>query len=174
MEILTMRFPHLSETIFDHLDNQSLANCNIVSKTWSDYIGVQKFYSIRIIKKTVLGVSNKLSKQWFEVFKKANTCNIKELKSCLDQFLKENCFNEGCTPLHIAAGVGNIILYESIHELAKNKQPGTEDGTQPVFYAIRNGHVKMAELIIQMNDIKLSVGLLKLCGLYGLYRKNQL
>ena len=173
METLTMRFPHLSEMIFDYLDNQSLAKCKIVSKTWNIYIEEQKFYGIRIIKETVERF-HKLSNPWFEVFKKANTCNIKELKSCLDQFLKENCFNEGCTPLHIAAGVGNIILYESIHELAKNKQPGTEDGTQPIFYAIRNVHVKMAELIIQMNDIKLSVGLLKLCGLYGLYRKNQL
>ena len=171
MEILTMRFPHLSEMIFDHLDNQSLADCNIVSKTWSIYIGEQKFYAIRIIKETVLGVSNKLSKQWFEVFKKANTYNIMELKFCLDQFLKENCFNEGCTPLHIAAGVGNIFLYESIHELAKNKQQGTDDGSQPVFYAIRNGHVKMTELIIQMNDIKLPVGLIKLCAFN---RKHQL
>ena len=174
MEILTMRFPHLSEMIFDHLDNQSLANCNIVSKTWSIYIGEKKFYAIRIIKETVLNVSNKLSKPWFEVFKKANTNNIMKLRFCLDQFLKENCFNEGCTPLHIAAGVGNIFLYESIHELAKNKQPGTEDGTQPVFYAIRNGHVEMAELIIQKNDIKHTIGLLKLCGLCRLYKKHQL
>ena len=92
MEILTMRFPHLSEMIFDHLDNQSLANCNIVSKTWSIYIKEQKFYAIRIIKETVLNVSNKLSKPWFEVFKKANTDNLMEVKFCLDQFLKENCF----------------------------------------------------------------------------------
>ena len=42
-----MRFPHVSEIIFDHLDNQSLANCNIVSKTWSIYIREQKFYAIR-------------------------------------------------------------------------------------------------------------------------------
>ena len=172
METITLRFPHLSDLIFDQLDNQSLANCKIVSKTWSIYIGGQKFYAIRIIKETVLNVSNKLSKPWFEVFKKANTYNIMELKVCLDQFLKENCFNEGCTPLHIAAGVGNIFLYKSIHELTKNKQPGTEDGTQPIFYAIRNGHVKMADFIIQMNDIKLSIGLIKLCGLF--YKKHQL
>ena len=160
MEILTMRFPHLSEMIFDHLDNQSLADCNIVSKTWSIYIGEQKFYVIRIIKETVLGVSNKLSKQWFEVFKKANTYNIMELKFCLDQFLKENCFNEGCTPLHIAAGVGNIMLYESIHKLAKNKQPRLEKGLKlpPIAYAIRNGHVKMAEFITQLDSTTCKIG----------------
>ena len=172
MEILTMRFPHLSEMIFDHLDNQSLANCNIVSKTWSIYIREQKFYAIRIIKKSVLNVLNKLSKPWFEVFKKAsvlnmlnklskpwfevfkkaNTDNLLELKKCVDQFLTKQCFNEGCSPLHIAAGVGNIMLYESIHKLAKNKQPRTEWGIPPIVYAIRNDHVKMAEFITQLDS----------------------
>ena len=152
MEILAMRFPHLIEMIFDSLDDQSLANCNIVSKIWSILIRKQKFYAIRIIKKSVLNVLNKLSKPWFEVFKKANTDNLMELKKCVDQFLTKQCFNEGCSPLHIAAGVGNIMLYESIHKLAKNKQPRTEWGIPPIVYAIRNDHVKMAEFITQLDS----------------------
>ena len=100
---------------------------------------------MRIIKETV-------SKPWFEVFKKANTDNLMELKKCVDQFLTKQCFNEGCSPLHIAAGVGNIMLYESIHKLAKNKQPRTEWGIPPIVYAIRNDHVKMAEFITQLDS----------------------
>ena len=42
-----MRFPHLCDMIFDHLDNQSLVKCKIVSKTWIIYIEEQKFYGIR-------------------------------------------------------------------------------------------------------------------------------
>ena len=80
-----MRFPHLSEMIFDHLDNQSLANCKIVSKIWSIYIGEQKFYGIRIIRETIKKY-HKLSKPWFEVFKKGSTENIMDLKNCFDQF----------------------------------------------------------------------------------------
>ena len=156
MEILTMRFPHLSEMIFDHLDNQSLANCNIVSKTWSDNIGAQKFYAIRNIKE-IATEFHKLSKPWLEVFRKANTDNIIQLKNCVDQFLKENAFNEGCTPLHVAAGVGNIMLYESIHKLAKNKRPRTTENIPPIHYAIRNDHSKMVEIIVKMNDIKHSI-----------------
>ena len=53
METLNLRFPHLSEMIFDHLDNQSLSNCKNVRKTWSIYIGEQKFYGIRNIKEAV-------------------------------------------------------------------------------------------------------------------------
>ena len=44
METLNLKFPHLSELIFDHLDNQSLSHCKIVSKSWSIYIRDQKFY----------------------------------------------------------------------------------------------------------------------------------
>ena len=158
METLTLRFAHLSEMIFDHLDNQSIANCNIVSKTWSIYIIEQKFFVIRKIKETV-EKAQKLSKPWFEVFKKANTENIMELRNCVKQFygdgsLKVNCFNKGFTPLHIAAGVGNILLFQSIHKLAENKEPRTDDGFKPVICAIKNGHVKMAEFIIEMSAIE--------------------
>ena len=153
METLTIRFPHLSEVVFDYLDNQSLAKCTIVSKTWNIYIVEQKFYGIRIIKETVERF-HKLSNPWFEVFKKANTENIVELKNCFDQFDKQRKqkprrFVKEITPLHVSAGAGNILLYEAIHKLAKNKQPRTEDGLEPVIYAINRGHVKMALFIIE-------------------------
>ena len=157
METLNLRFPHLSEMIFDHLDNQSLSNCKIVCKTWSIYIGEQKFYGIRNIKETVKKF-HKLSKPWFEVFKKANTEIIMELRNFLNQLyekLRNNLtpcvlrINKEVTPLHICAGAGNILLYEAIHKIVKNKQPRTENGHEPIVYAVINGHVKMAEFIIQ-------------------------
>jgi ankyrin repeat protein len=156
MEVLTMRFSHLSEMIFDHLDNHSLANCKVVSKAWSIYIGEKKFYGIRIIKETVKKFYT-LSQPWFEVFKKANTENIIELKSCLDHFYEltkqkhHGVFkcNKEVTPLHVSAGAGNSLLYETIHKFAKNKQPKTEDGFEPVIYAINRSHEEMAVFIIK-------------------------
>ena len=151
-----MRFPHLSEMIFDHLDNQSLANCKVVGKIWRIYIEEQKFYGIRIIKQTVKKF-HKLSKSWFEVFKKGNTGTIMELRNCFDQFeerrrklkLHSVFINREVTPLHVSAGAGNILLYETIYKIAKNKQPRTEDGFEPVIYAISNYQVKMALFIIE-------------------------
>ena len=152
-----MRFPHLSEMIFDHLDNQSLANCKIVSKIWSIYIGEQKFYGIRIIRETIKKY-HKLSKPWFEVFKKGSTENIMDLKNCFDQFEERRRklqlnrvirLNREITPLHVSAGGGNILLYESMYKIAKNKQPRTEDGSEPVIYAISNYQVKMALFLIE-------------------------
>ena len=100
-----MRFPHLSDMIFDHLDNQSLVNCEIVSKTWSIYIGEQKFYGIRIIREKVKKYQ-KLTKPWFEVFKKANTETIMKLKNSFGQFKEArkqnpNEYNKEITPLLI-------------------------------------------------------------------------
>ena len=46
MEQVFLRFSHLSETIFDSLDDQSLANCKEVSKSWYFYIDTLKsFYN---------------------------------------------------------------------------------------------------------------------------------
>ena len=162
MEILTARFPHLSEMIFDHLDNRSLDNCKVVSKTWSIYIEEQKFYGIRVIKKIVFknfwGFGHekfhKLSKPWFEVLKKGSTDLIMQLRKCFDQFegrllLETVYINREVTPLHVSAGAGNILLYESILRIAKNKQPRTEDGFEPIIYAINNHRVKMALFIIE-------------------------
>ena len=157
MENVTLKFPHLSEMIFDHLENQSLANCDVVSKIWSIYIGEQKFYGIRIIKETVKKY-HKLSKPWFEVFKKGSTKNIMDLRNCFAQFEERRRklqldrvlrLNREVTPLHVSADGGNFLLYESIYKIAKNKQPKTEDGSEPVIYAIRNYQVEMALFLIE-------------------------
>ena len=50
MEEAFLRFPHLSENIFDSLDNKSLADCKEVSKSWYFYLDMQKFLQTRIIK----------------------------------------------------------------------------------------------------------------------------
>ena len=50
MEQAFLRFPHLSENIFDSLDNKSLVDSKEVSKSWYFYLDTQKFLQIRIIK----------------------------------------------------------------------------------------------------------------------------
>ena len=105
LENLMLRFSHLSETIFDHLDNQSLVNCKFISKELNAYLGQQKFHQIRIIKETV-SKFQELRQPWIDVFKTANTSTIMKLGYAVDQFYKKgrNYFNyKGITPLHVAA-----------------------------------------------------------------------
>ena len=54
MEEAFLRFPHLSERIFDSVDNKSLSNCKGVSKSWYDYLDAQKFLETRIIKSILI------------------------------------------------------------------------------------------------------------------------
>ena len=78
LENLMLRFPHLSEMIFDHLDNQSLVNCKLLSKELNTYLREQKFHQIRIIIETV-SKFQELRRPWIDVFKTANTITILKL-----------------------------------------------------------------------------------------------
>ena len=56
MEEVFLRFPHLSEDIFNHLDIETLANCEEASKVWFAHLDDQNFLRLRrveIIKKTI-------------------------------------------------------------------------------------------------------------------------
>ena len=48
------RFPHISEKIFDQLDDQNLVKCRRISKSWCNYIDNQKNLYIRIIKQSII------------------------------------------------------------------------------------------------------------------------
>ena len=47
LEIMMLRFPSLIQDIFEELDEKSLANCKIASKSWCDFIDDKKFPFIR-------------------------------------------------------------------------------------------------------------------------------
>ena len=53
MEVTFLRFPHLSEAIFDSLENKCLAACKEVSESWYVYLGAQKFLETRITKANI-------------------------------------------------------------------------------------------------------------------------
>ena len=74
-----------------------------------------------------------------------------ELRIFLDQLYEKLRNNPPCrvirinkevTPLHICAGAGNILLYETIQKLVKNKQPRTENGHEPIVYAVKKWSCK--------------------------------
>jgi hypothetical protein len=56
MEQAFSRFPHLSEAIFNSLDDKSLAGCKEASRYWYVYLDVQKFLETRIIKAYIKNV----------------------------------------------------------------------------------------------------------------------
>ena len=146
------RFPHLSVMILDHLDNQSLANCKLVSKDLNIYLSKQRFHQIRIIKETVEKFQE-LRQPWINLFKKANTETIMKVGHAVGQFYTQKGVKylhyEGITPLHVAAAEGNVSLYDMIVEHAQNKDPIDDLGFGPMMTAVGNGHMEMTKEIMK-------------------------
>ena len=78
MEEVFLRFSHLSETIFDSLDNPSLANCKEVSKSWYFYLDTQKFLQPRIIKANIkkVDIAVKIVKDIYQFFQPSNSTRL--------------------------------------------------------------------------------------------------
>ena len=88
MEELFLRFSHLTENIFDQLDNKSLANCMLVNHVWHDYLSNQKLLQIRKITVTVTEF-HKLGDSWERIFEKATTLAIMGLEDATRQFYNQ-------------------------------------------------------------------------------------
>ena len=85
MEEVFVRFPHLSEQIFEKLSNKSLAETRKVSKIWCNNLDQQKFLEIRIIKATIEKFDN-VHKTWENVFKSCNKETLTELRDQIISF----------------------------------------------------------------------------------------
>ena len=139
METLFLRFPHLSEAIFDHLENKSIVNCKYINNPWWGYIGSLKLMKIRIIEKSLEAMNvNQMS--WKRILKKANMEILEELKLAVNQFyLFYGKKHFRLTPTHIAANRDNISLFEFVFRLADLKNPKTDCGLTPLHFAARHG-----------------------------------
>ena len=147
---LFLRFPHLSEAIFDNMNNQSLFTCMNVSRIWHEYLKNQKFIYIRSMEKFVK--DNKGSeKSWNRIIKKCNFETIVELKGALNQHLKSRnswiYYDFG--PLHIVAHIGDTLLYRKILRFSEDINPKNgRPGMTPLHMAAFNGHIEICKIIL--------------------------
>ena len=118
MDNICIRFSHLSERIFDSLDNENLNNCKEASRFWFHFLDGQKFVQIRIIKATV-GQFHSVGKSWSKVFNSASTETIMVLGDAVNQFYKKDSdleYYDELTPIHTAAATGNLFLLTKVQE----------------------------------------------------------
>ena len=74
-----------------------------------------------------------------------------DLSNAIRQFYKKGTdltYFEGLTPLHVAAGTGQLILYQMVGEKTNERQPRDISGKVPLYYAAQNGHFEICEDII--------------------------
>ena len=122
MEVVFLRFSHLSIRIFDLLDNASLSKCAQVSKIWCIYIKTEKFFHIRKIQGT-LQEFHQLD-DWKKILNKANTDTIISLSRSVQNFYIRKpglIYHQGLTPSHVAAATGNLIVFERFFQNDSNR-----------------------------------------------------
>ena len=177
MEVLILRLPHLSENIFDQLDNQDLVKCREACKTCQNYVAKQKFFHCRKIQKKIENNQN-FGEFWRRVLSKVNTEISIQLFWAVEKFFSEK--NDSSTqwtpsgPLHIAASVGNLEIVEFIFQkceienfienysnfnvgiitLHDSKNPRNHLGETPLHYAASKGHLKVCEYIVDKVEDK--------------------
>ena len=178
MENLFVRFPHLSEQIFESMDNKCLANAREVSRSWCNYLNHQKLFLLRLtcfMKKDLKDFHNetylrlkrfKLTKSWESVFDKGNAETIIEFSKSFVKFYtmvrrvyhayrRTYTFPDsylcigGLTPLHIAAATGHVTLYEALLDMSRIKNPSDKDGNKPLQHAAYYGHLEMVQTIFK-------------------------
>ena len=122
MEVVFLRFSHLSIRVFDRLDNASLLKCAQVSKIWCIYIKTEKFFHIRKIQGTLQGFHQ--LDDWKKILNKANTDTIISLSRSVQKLYIRKpglTYHQGLTPSHVAAATGNLTLFERIFQKDSNK-----------------------------------------------------
>ena len=166
MEEVFLRFSHLSETIFDSLDNPNLANCKEVSKSWYFYLDKQNFLQTRIIKANKIknvedtieiirkidfkrcprkfteidarSIMEKAKNGQFDMVHKKIRLKIKEYYKCDTM---KNAF-------HYAAISGHFNVVKYLMDSVEDKNPADSSGDTPLHKAAFHGHLAIVSYIM--------------------------
>ena len=150
MENIFQRFPHIGEAILSHLDNENLANCNGINQDWQDFLGQQKLFWIRMIKKYV-GSSHNLPDSWLKFLPKTPIDIVKAIALDVKEFYtaeQEKPFPHDGSPLLIAAACGNLKVCKYILTKVDDKNPKTGLGVTPLHVVAYYGYFDVFKIIL--------------------------
>ena len=108
MDTLFQRFPHLSQEVFDLVDNLCLAKCQKVSLPWYEFLQKQKFHEIRVIKSVI--------EQFHDVGANCYNSKYHGFPKAVGQFFYKARIQDS-SPLHVVAGFGNLTLFTMIEKI---------------------------------------------------------
>ena len=121
MNEIILRFPDLAKRIFNKLDDESLAKCKNMSRSWFSYMNREVSFWKRIIQKYTNNI-NKFKDAWRCVMTKAGLENVKELAMAVKHYLSihpskcsigvDKCKHRTASfsPLHLAVESGQLSL----------------------------------------------------------------
>ena len=97
LEEIILRFPHLGESIFEQLDNESLAKSREVCDFWKNFVEGQTFYNLRLMR-LIKSLTNCSDESLMKILQKSNSDFVIEfgsnvLNDC-GKFLKKSREND--------------------------------------------------------------------------------
>ena len=149
LEHLHIRFPHLSVTIFDQLDDKSLSKCREVCKSWLKFIDEENFTCVRIIRI----IKNHIECYDAKVLQSASVETLSKIACCVRQFYKKTPRSHGQTLLHFAAMTGQVEIIKEIFSDIMEKNPADSNGMTPYHFAAKHGQLEVCQLIMGMNSL---------------------
>ena len=113
MEDVSKQFPLLIKTVLNNLDDETLAKAKEASREISRILDRERFYWIQIIKKCARNCKQ-FGNIWFGAVNKIEAEIVKLLALAIQKLYKYYPEMQELSPLHIAASVGSLQLYEYI------------------------------------------------------------
>jgi len=153
---LCHRFPHISEIIFNYVEDKDLKHCKEVCKTWCTFINKKSFYWTRLIQ-DYAGKCEEFSEDWTKFFHKIPLDIIQEFAKIVKQFygIRPIRRKYQWSPLHLTAESGHSSLSKYIIQKTGVSNPKRIiDGWTPLHSASLRGHIEVAQHIIEnLQDI---------------------
>ena len=141
-----MRFPHLAEQIFNCLENKSLTNCKLVSRSWQNYLEHLKILDVRIIL-SVVEKYHTVQESWKKILKLSKRQVIFDLRDSVEKVYEDVPAKKTLTPYHILAMDGHLDSYKYVANKFKEKNPVNDTGETPLHVAAFSGDLEMCKYI---------------------------
>ena len=155
MEDLNSRFPHVSEQIFDYLENKELANCKLVCKSWSSSMESMRYYWLRVIDSTteLTNCPLPVKKLWFKIMKEVSLDSAKILAKMYEnhrQTWSPVAFGKTpLVPLHLAAESPDFEFFMDVYSVSEEKCLIDVNEMSPMLHAAKFGRLENFKIFVE-------------------------
>ena len=169
MEEICLRFPHISEQIFEVLNDKTLVQCKEANRTLNNcvnYMKGGKFPWLRIIQKYIKfsDVDNNLKDIWkIFLFEKrldnyfsGTDTKLKKFAIAVFKFFDHFHTRVGVkwSPIHIAAEQGHLYLCWHIASIMNTKHMDSKNTWTPMHFTAQAGNLDVFKFLSEKNKLK--------------------
>ena len=149
METFIIRFPTVTQSILQELDNQSLTRCREVCLNFHKFLNQDKVLWMKRIQNFSENYGNH-QKSWNLVMKQIAVDILKKLALCVESFFKQAPFGLpkfSISPLHVAVHSGNFEICKYVVDKTSTSNSENSNEVTPLHIAARNGYLDIYKFV---------------------------